>query len=452
MKIYKTLRKRGLALFLALTMCLSLIQTTALADDLTSPADEGTICGIPAHTHTGECCAPGSELACGLEEAECHTHDEACFAVSEKLACTLEETGTAGGHTHDSACWGPLTELVCGIPEGEDHVHDGSCYQPVTELICGLEEDESHTHEDACCAPVEGLICGQEEAEAVEGHTHSAECYVTESVQICELEQTEGHVHGEDCYNTVLACGLDEHEHDAEDCYPVPADVQDFLELAERLPAPEDRIYVTVLVDGSNGYPSEPSIVKDRVFLSLKDKNTLKRLDNNEPWLNDDYTQYIDKKIWEDPDFKESLYDEGTYGLFDVTGSKIKEYFKSEFDWDKFLGVIGAFHQEGVSWVIATDGKKPRENPNGDDQVELADYEVVPYVIKFQPGNAECPGWHIDCRVVPKSWVSLSYDHNLPNGTTVENLTMPDSKDGKPGFDQTIQKAVWNWKEVEAKV
>ena len=115
MKIYKTLRKRGLALFLALTMCLSLIQTTALADDLTSPADEGTICGIPAHTHTGECCAPGSELACGLEEAECHTHDEACFAVSEKLACTLEETGTAGGHTHDSACWGPLTELVLSL-------------------------------------------------------------------------------------------------------------------------------------------------------------------------------------------------------------------------------------------------------------------------------------------------------------------------------------------------
>ncbi len=449
MKIYKTLRKRGLALFLALTMCLSLIQTTALADDLTSPADEGTICGIPAHTHTGECCAPGSELACGLEEAECHTHDEACFAVSEKLACTLEETGTAGGHTHDSACWGPLTELVCGIPEGEDHVHDGSCYQPVTELICGLEEDESHTHEDACCAPVEGLICGQEEAEAVEGHTHSAECYVTESVQICELEQTEGHVHGEDCYNTVLACGLDEHEHDAEDCYPVPADVQDFLELAERLPAPEDRIYVTVLVDGSNGYPSEPSIVKDRVFLSLKDKNTLKRLDNNEPWLNDDYTQYIDKKIWEDPDFKESLYDEGTYGLFDVTGSKIKEYFKSEFDWDKFLGVIGAFHQEGVSWVIATDGKKPRENPYGDDQGKLEDYEVVPYVIKFQPEGAECPGWHIDCRVVPKSWVSLSYDHNLPSGTTVENLTMPDSKDGDRGFGQMIQKAVWGSSEVE---
>ncbi|MCI8942873.1 MAG: Cna B-type domain-containing protein [Oscillospiraceae bacterium] len=738
MKIYKTLRKRGLALFLALTMCLSLIQTTALADGLTSPADEGTICGIPAHTHTGECCAPGSELACGLEEAECHTHDEACFAVSEKLACTLEETGTAGGHTHDSACWGPLTELVCGIPEGEDHVHDGSCYQPVTELICGLEEDESHTHEDACCAPVEGLICGQEEAEAVEGHTHSAECYVTESVQICELEQTEGHVHGEDCYNTVLACGLDEHEHDAEDCYPVPADVQDFLELAERLPAPEDinadncekvmtlvyveladawealkdehmgradvqaaneqmeavaavlsdtsfysderpvyyvdhvngtdwshrplqdvideagsnpctivvkeaiyvktsgpnggqikiaagqdiiikaegsgsinretnpsggrnsgylfnvegmlrlenisvsgsknddgdkvtknalvlvqgenasltlgsgavlkdnancaidngqggavyisqgsltmesgsriegctashgggvhvggsarftadrgasitgclsaqgpsvylaegadfnndagidgvyplenptparpedRIYVTVLVDGSNGYPSEPSIVKDRVFLSLKDENTLKRLDNNEPWLNNDYTQYIDKAIWDDPDFKESLYDEGTYGLFDVTGSKIKAHFKSEFDWDNFLGVIGKFDQEGVPWVIATDGKKPRENPNGDNQVELAGYEVVPYVIKFQPEGADCPGWHIDCRVVPKSWVSLSYDHNLPSGTTVENLTMPDSKDGKPGFDQTIQKAVWNWKEVEA--
>ena len=737
MKIYKTLRKRGLALFLALTMCLSLIQTTALADDLTSPADEGTICGIPAHTHTGECCAPGSELACGLEEAECHTHDEACFVVSEKLACTLEETGTAGGHTHDSACWGPLTELVCGIPEGEDHVHDGSCYQPVTELICGLEEDESHTHEDVCCAPVEGLICGQEEAEAVEGHTHSAECYVTESVQICELEQTEGHVHGEDCYNTVLACGLDEHEHDAEDCYPVPADVQDFLELAERLPAPEDinadncekvmtlvyveladawealkdehmdradvqaaneqmeavaavlsdtsfysderpvyyvdhvngtdwshrplqdvidkagstpctivvkeaiyvktsgpnggqikiaadqdiiikaedsgsinretnpsygrnsgylfnvegmlrlenisvsgsknddgdkvtknalvlvqgenasltlgsgavlkdnancaidngqggavyisqgsltmesgsriegctashgggvhvgggasftanngasitdclsaqgssvylaegayfnndagidgvyplenptlarpedRIYVTVLVDGSNGYPSEPSIVKDRVFLSLKDKNTLKRLDNNEPWLNDDYTQYIDKKIWEDPDFKESLYDEGTYGLFDVTGSKIKEYFKSEFDWDKFLGVIGAFHQEGVSWVIATDGKKPRENPYGDDQGKLEDYEVVPYVIKFQPEGADCPGWHIDCRVVPKSWVSLSYDHNLPSGTTAKNLTMPDSKDGKPDFDQTIEKAFWNSNAVE---
>ncbi|MDE6932969.1 MAG: InlB B-repeat-containing protein, partial [Oscillospiraceae bacterium] len=166
MKIFKTLSKRGLALFLVLTMCVSLLPATALAAEAAE--------ALHTHNEDGWACVEESQLICGYEQE--HTHDETCWAASEKtLACSLEE---AEGHQHDESCYTEETTLACGQEESEEHSHDETCY--VTETV---------------------LSCGQEEAE---GHAHGEDCFAAgEAVLTCELEE---HQHGEACYASVWTC------------------------------------------------------------------------------------------------------------------------------------------------------------------------------------------------------------------------------------------------------
>ena len=118
MKIYKTLRKRGLALFLALTMCLSLIQTTAFANEEAEHV----------HNEGGWTCAytdPVTEPAC------VHEHDAACGYVEavEEIPCVCTGTDGEGGVVHEDGCaYAPAVE---GAPCG--HVCGGECAAVVTE-------------------------------------------------------------------------------------------------------------------------------------------------------------------------------------------------------------------------------------------------------------------------------------------------------------------------------
>ena len=166
MKIFRTLSKRGLALFLVLTMCVSLLPATALAAEAAE--------ALHTHNEDGWACVEESQLICGYEQE--HTHDETCWAASEEtLACSLEE---AEGHQHDESCYTEETTLACGQEESEEHSHDETCY--VTETV---------------------LSCGQEEAE---GHAHGEDCFAAgEAVLTCELEE---HQHGEACYASVWTC------------------------------------------------------------------------------------------------------------------------------------------------------------------------------------------------------------------------------------------------------
>ena len=140
MKIFRILSKRGLALFLVLTMCLSLLPSAALAAEIAEAA----------HTHNedGWTCVEESQLICGCEQE--HTHEATCWADSEEtLTCTLEE---AEGHTHSEECWDEAGELICGQEETEGHTHDGTCFAAGEQaLVCKLAE---HQHSKECYAPV----------------------------------------------------------------------------------------------------------------------------------------------------------------------------------------------------------------------------------------------------------------------------------------------------------
>lgn len=211
MKIFKILSKRGLALFLVLMMCMSFLPATALAvEGAEVNPDEGTFCGIPAHTHTDECYR--KELTCSLQETQEHKHNETCY-IRETLICGQEESA---GHTHGDGCWKPLTSepINCKYPEDESHVHEAECYLPaVVELICDSTE-EGHVHIANCWLE---LVCTQEESE---GHQHDTECYQsgTSESPICGLEESDGHKHDENCCASTLICGSEAHVH-SDECY-----------------------------------------------------------------------------------------------------------------------------------------------------------------------------------------------------------------------------------------
>ncbi len=148
MKIYKTMRKRGLALFLALTMCLSLIQTTAFANEEAEHV----------HNEGGWTCAytdPVTEPAC------VHEHDAACGYVEavEEIPCVCTGTDEEGGAVHEDGCaYAPALE---GAPCG--HVCGDACVAVVTE---GYWECTPPAGEPEDTEPKEDAEVPEEDAEA----------------------------------------------------------------------------------------------------------------------------------------------------------------------------------------------------------------------------------------------------------------------------------------------
>lgn len=217
MKIYKTLRKRGLALFLALTMCLSLIQTTAFANEEAEHV----------HNEGGWTCAytdPVTEPAC------VHEHDAACGYVEavEEIPCACTGTDGEGNVVHEDGCaYAPAVE---GAPCG--HVCGGECTAVVTEGYwectppAGEPEDTEPT-EDAE-APAGDAEVPEEDAEAPAGDTEVpaevqafldavAELPTAENVTTENAWETSEQIKALfDLYEGLIDLGLDEREDVAE--------------------------------------------------------------------------------------------------------------------------------------------------------------------------------------------------------------------------------------------
>ena len=201
---HKLLGKRGLSLFMAVMMCMSLVNFTVFATDGHVHKEDGWVCtqGDPVKT-----------LTCDR-----HVHGEDCYKTERgEQTCTVEE------HEHGEDCWETAEpELTCTEVE---HTHTEDCFNEDGEQTCTLEE---HEHGEDCYETAEPeLACGKTE------HTHGDGCYEAVTVKVCGEED---HEHGEDCYTvtegawTCIAPVVEE----------IPAEVQKFLSAVAGLPAVED--------------------------------------------------------------------------------------------------------------------------------------------------------------------------------------------------------------------
>lgn len=117
-----------------------------------------------------------------------------------------------------------------------------------------------------------------------------------------------------------------------------------------------------------------------------------------------------------------------TAGLVDSTGITTNQVL-SGIDFDALLDAIANAGRN--QQVTATDGQTVT-TANKDN------YKVVCYVIKLQLDTNY--GWHIDCAVVPKTYVTLSYDINIPDGYEIQTsgVGVPNSETGLPPATFTV--------------
>lgn len=116
-----------------------------------------------------------------------------------------------------------------------------------------------------------------------------------------------------------------------------------------------------------------------------------------------------------------SIDNSNTIGYADATGVTILRNLNG-IDWDRVLERAVNQKWKAIDGTTITDANKNL-------------YKIVPYVIKLMDGsNYSGKGWHIDCAIVLKDNVTLSYDINLDNyqvsGTS--KLTLPNTASGIP--------------------
>ncbi|MCM1237263.1 MAG: Cys-Gln thioester bond-forming surface protein, partial [Ruminococcus flavefaciens] len=157
--------RRGLSLFLAAVMCVSLSNLTVFAADV-------------EHTHNQGGWSCEQTLSCVWGSHYNGDHDYDCYDTS-KPVCGREE------HSH---FWNVCYVLTC---EKEEHSHEGECYTDESDdPICGKEE---HYHD----GPYYGSEC-YELGCGIEEHSHSVwdGCYEL----ICDPVNPAEHNHTDDCY------------------------------------------------------------------------------------------------------------------------------------------------------------------------------------------------------------------------------------------------------------
>ena len=102
-----------------------------------------------------------------------------------------------------------------------------------------------------------------------------------------------------------------------------------------------------------------------------------------------------------------------TVGVADPKGVDTKAALTPEMDiWEKLLENIYKYYGNVFT---APDGRKLSQFDSLDELKEK--YELIPYVVKLQTSTAYTKvldrGWHIDCAIVPRKRITLSYDAGL---------------------------------------
>lgn len=114
-----------------------------------------------------------------------------------------------------------------------------------------------------------------------------------------------------------------------------------------------------------------------------------------------------------------SIDSSNTIGYADATGVTILRYLTG-IDWDKMLDRAASNGWKAIDGTTITSSNKSL-------------YKIVPYVIKLMDGsNWSGKGWHIDCAIVLKDNITLSYDMNLDNYQVSGTLKLPNTASGIP--------------------
>lgn len=213
-------------------------------------------------------------------------------------------------------------------------------------------------------------------------------------------------------------------QYDAEILGTVTAEevLETFRHIASGNKYQTSRVYLAVRRDGN--IPGEPSVQGSAPYNFYNSSYS-----TNSMQFGTTPSGIIDENIVHYQNFIFTSVDgTDTAGLVDGTGVTTNQVL-SGIDFDALLNAIASAGRNNR--VTATDGQVVTASNKGN-------YKVVCYVIKLQLD--ENYGWHIDCAVVPKTDVTLSYNINIPDGYEIQTsgVGVPNSKTGLPPATFTV--------------
>lgn len=395
---------------------------------------------IAVHRHAEGCYA--QENRCGLEEGEAHAHTKACSLTCEKDEVIL--------HTHTEECYAPAEEgseaspvLTCTTPVVMEHVHNDACYTQGTEtvavktLTCTLEE---HAHDDTCAAKPEETPSPEQTPSAYETFSQTLASLLEKAKGLSKdaddyeaqwevmLEETEA-------LRDTLASACEAGDISLDEYYALTDEVDEIenIYFADMVPEEEasafvtdntirdsltkqtncDDIYIAVRKDGK--LPGEPSLQNGSNYMFFDPDGTDAQGNPKYKQTRENDYCYSTNSGYIDPDIVKAAgftkvgqnNDTSVAGLVDHTGVKTGAVLPG-IDFVNLLEAIAATNAFKVNGVTINTSNMHK-------------YKVICYVIKLQ--TSSCKGWHIDCTVVNKAAVTLSYNMNLPSGYTLPGLT-----------------------------
>lgn len=151
----------------------------------------------------------------------------------------------------------------------------------------------------------------------------------------------------------------------------------------------------------------------------------------------------IKENIGQRADFITSIDGSNTRAVVDYSGKRTKEVTNLVFDYVNDSNVVSS--AKGILDKMASTTRTLSSRPKyyaidgtGLTKSNVANYKLVPYVVKFMTTDAQA-GWHIDSAVVPKDWVPLQYDLNLGDGYSIDDVTLPNVRYGNPTWTTTVK-------------
>ncbi len=468
-KHFKTLRERGLALFLAFVMCFSLLPAQAMAQDAGTAGAENTysICD-----NADNCIqqlqewlngkAAGTSISIEVQadiwfnqtlnipaglDVTVYANDGtirrdteggfSCpmFSVPAGAKLTLRnvtiESRDKTNNTPDSGASMVVVnggECVLGsgakLAEGRFYNGDGPKKGGAVYLDGGKFTMQKGSTIEHCGAKDAGgaVYVAKGEFIAESGAT-IGECWVGTQKQGTKVYVAEGATFKN-------AAGIDG-VRDANDNLP-----DQFV---------DEWLVITILRNNpnSNGIPSEPSTVGGCTWDHLMKSNDGYTIATTGDQWNLTFTknpaEVVKTEILNSPEYIASTnVNDHAWGVADSTGVKTKEWLKlDEAFWSKYLDVLA---RENRYQVIGANNVLTDTLNNANKE----QYKVVPYVVKYQDNGNNYDGWHIDCAVIPKDSLQLTYNLNLPNGvsTNISGFGLPLTVIGIPGAETVEAKPV----------
>ena len=213
--------RRTLSVFLALVMCVSLLNLTVFANEIDKgQGHEHTFACYPRtcteeHQHTKTCYDMSAAYACGIEEGAIHIHNEGgfeCVMVLESgLICGLEETGETEA---SSAKEEVSVEKEPEAEEPEDTEDETKGTEDKTEYTEGKTEDTEDKTENT-----------EDETKDTEDETEDAEDETEDTED--ETKDTEGKTEGAEDETENAGDETEDAEDETEDTEDETKDTED---------------------------------------------------------------------------------------------------------------------------------------------------------------------------------------------------------------------------------